>query len=174
MQSHTQTLMAPAAFARRDQAEAVIRDLRAIGFTDEELGVAAPETLIHESADDVGFEEVRGVGAGFLIGVPAGALVGIGIGALIVGGFGPLGLAGILASAGSGALWGLFFGGFAGLLLKIRQEEEEEEQPAFPLREHDILLVVRAGDRLERVHDIVLRDGGRCFCAIDRAQRAAA
>jgi hypothetical protein len=94
--------------------------------------------------------------------------------ALIAGGLGPLGLGGILASAAGGALWGIFFGGFAGLVAKVHQEEEEAHWTEIPLSHEDILLVVRAGARGPQVHDIVRKHGGRCFCVLDRVARPTA
>jgi hypothetical protein len=166
-------ILVPAAFARRDQAEAAIDELRDLGLTDEELGVAVPEAVLRETLEDIaGTGEMKGTVAGFLIGAPVGSLAGIGLAALVVGGLPALGVGGILAAAHVGAVWGMIYGGYAGLLARVHQEEEQWTE--IPLSHEDILLVVRAGERAQQVHDIVVKHGGRCFCVLHRLARPAA
>lgn len=168
----------PAVFGSRGQAEAAIQELRRLGLTDQEIGVAVPDPVHHRLAeqivgheDIVGEEEIKGAAAGFILGAPVGALAGIALSALVVGGLAPLGLGGILAGAYAGAVWGVVLGAEAGLTAKVRTEEEVAHWSEIPLSHTDILVVVRAGRLAREAHDIALRHGGRCFCLLDRIGR---
>jgi hypothetical protein len=171
----------PGVFSHRTQAEAAIAELRTLGFTDEQLGVAVPDALYHglgaaqrvEDQDIMGEEEVKGTISGFILGAPLGSLAGVALAALTFGGLGPLGVGGILLGAGTGALWGMMLGAEAGLLAKVHSEEEEPHWSEIPLSHTDILIMVQARDRVAAVHEVIVRHGGRCFCALDRLQRPA-
>lgn len=162
--------LVPAVFTRRAQAEAAVEGLRRIGFSDEDLGVAVPGAELPMPEDLVDVEEAKGLGKGILLGAPLGSLAGIALGALVLG---RLGLGGILIGAAQGALWGLILGGYTGLLARIHRKEDEPHWTDIPLSHEDILVVVRAGDRVRDVHDVVERHGGRCFCFLEHLQHAA-
>jgi hypothetical protein len=169
-----------AVFTHRDQAEAAIEELRGLGLTDQEIGVAVPDPVHHQLTEQlaghedlVGEEEWKGAARGLIMGAPLGALAGTALFALMFGGFGPLGLGGILAGAGAGALWGMFLGAEGELAVKIHSEEEAPHWSTIPLGQTDILLTVRAGKQAAAVHDVMIRHHGRCFCALDRLRSPA-
>jgi hypothetical protein len=160
-----------ATFRGRAAAEAAIHDLRELGLADEQFGVAIPDPLTHEltdAQDIVGHDELAGAARGFFLGAPIGSLAGIALSLLAVGGVGTLGLGGILAIAGAGAFWGMVLGAEAGLIARVRHDEEETRWSEIPLRPGDILVAVSAGAWSAGVHDIIIRRGGRWVGATRR------
>jgi hypothetical protein len=167
--------LVPAVFSTRAAAEAAIGELRQLGLTAEHVGVAVPDPVHHGLArheDLVGQKELEGASAGFILGAPLGAIAGIALTALVVGGLGPLGLGGILVAGGVGAIYGVVLGSEAGLIARVRAEEEAPPHwSEIPLSQTDILVVARAGDRSTEAHGIMVRHGARCFCLLDRLER---
>jgi len=152
-----------ATFRGRAAAEAAIHELRELGLADEQIGVAIPDPVTHELADAqdiVGHDELAGAARGFFLGAPIGSLAGIALSLLVVGGVGTLGLGGILALAGVGTFWGMVLGAEAGLIARVRHDEEEIRWSEIPLGPDDVLVAVSAGTRSAEVRDAVIRGGG--------------
>ena len=157
-------------FPGRASAEAAIHELRGLGLTDQQFGIAVPDPVTHELADEhdiVGQDEFEGTARGFLVGAPIGALAGIALSFIAIGGLGTLGLGGILSVAGAGAVWGMVLGAEAGLIARVRHDEEEDHWSQIRLRPGEILVVLKAGERAPEVFDIVGRHGGHCVGASD-------
>jgi hypothetical protein len=162
-----------ATFRGRASAEAAIHDLRGLGLTDEQFGVAVPDPVTHELADTddiVGQDELAGAARGFVLGAPIGSLAGIALSLLAVGGVGTLGLGGMLAIAGAGAFWGMVLGAEAGLIARVRHDEEEIRWSEIPLSPGDILVAVNAGAWSAEVHNIVIGHGGRWVQTVNRGE----
>jgi hypothetical protein len=173
--------LVPAVFSSRAQVETALLELRGLGLSDAQLGVAVPDPVNHRldeevagHADILGEEEIKGAATGFILGASLGSIAGVGLMALAVGGLGPLGVGGILAGAGFGAVWGMGLGATAGLAAKVHSEEEVSHWSEIPLSHTDILVLVRAGDKAAEAHDVMVRHGGRCFCRLDRVDRSSA
>ena len=152
-----------ATFRGRAAAEAAIHDLRELGLADEQIGVAIPDPVTNEltdAQDIVGHDELAGAARGFFLGAPIGSLAGIALSLLVVGGVGTLGLGGILALAGVGAFWGMVLGAEAGLIARVRHDEEETRWSEIPLGPDDILVAVSAGTWSAEVRDIIIHRGG--------------
>jgi hypothetical protein len=151
-----------AMFHGRAAAEAAIHDLRELGMADEQIGVALLDPVTHEltdAQDIVGHDELAGATRGFFLGAPIGSLAGIALSLLVVGGVGTLGLGGILALAGVGAFWGIVLGAEAGLIARVRHDEEEIRWSEIPLGPDDVLVAVSAGTRSAEVRDTISRGG---------------
>jgi hypothetical protein len=160
-------------FPGRASAEAAIQELRGLGLTDQQFGVAVPDPVTHELADEhdiVGQDELEGTARGFLLGAPIGALAGIALSFMAIGGLGTLGLGGILSVAGAGAVWGMVLGAEAGLIARVRHDEEEDRWSGIQLRPGEIPVVLKAGERAPEAFDIVSRHGGHCVRASNRGK----
>ena len=152
-----------ATFRGRAAVETAIHDLREVGLADEQIGVAIPDPVTREltdAQDIVGHDEFVGAARGFFMGAPIGSLAGIALSLLVVGGVGTLGLGGILALAGVGTFWGMVLGAEAGLIARVRHDEEEIRWSEIPLGPDDLLVAVSAGAWSAEVRDIIVRRGG--------------
>lgn len=161
----------PAVFGSKEQAEAAIADLRKHGFSDDDIGIAVPQPGKYALPDEEEAGETwKGFVKGAALGAPIGALAGFALFSLVVPGGAAVGLGGALLFAlRDGALWGAALGGGLGLYSKIRWNPEEDRWCEIQLGGNDVLVVVRAGQRLEEARHILERHGARCF--LDAAKR---
>jgi hypothetical protein len=128
-------------FDDRATAEAVIKDLKKVGVSDEHISYVATSheqqtTVTNEGARSSKAESAgRGAGAGAATGAVIGTVAGLavaagvlpGVGALLVAGplAAALGLTGAAATATAGALTGAAAGGLIGGLAQLGIEDEE-------------------------------------------------
>jgi hypothetical protein len=145
-------------FTDRADAEQAINDLRAAGFTGDQIGVALRDrSAQNELVEDTGTHAAEGATAGALGGGLLGGLTGflIGIGALAIPGIGPVvaggalatafGVAGGTAVAGAGI--GAAAGGIVGGLVGMGIPEDEARHFETGFRSGGTLVTVKAGDR---------------------------
>jgi hypothetical protein len=149
-----------AAFADRAAAQAAVRELKAAGFRDDEIGVAGRDTEHDPSLDQAtGSHVAEGAGVGAAAGAGVGALWALGIAAGILPGIGPVIagglLASLLASAGGGAVVGSVLGALIGL--GIPEEEASYYESAF--KAGNTLVTVCAPGRALEARDILNRNG---------------
>ena len=144
-------------FARRADAESAIRDLKSAGFTDDQIGVAVPETLRADSAGG-GATAGEGAVAGALSGGIVGGLIGL-LGSILVPGLGPLVVGGVLASALTGAGIGAATGGLVGALMGLGIPEEDARHFDQGLRAGGALVTVGAGRRTDEALRVLQRHG---------------
>ncbi|HXE56620.1 MAG TPA: hypothetical protein VNK43_01350 [Gemmatimonadales bacterium] len=158
-------------FPDRTGAEAAIRALKSVGFTDAEIGVALRDRdergeLIQEAGGTkVGQRAATGAVSGGVLGGVLGLLVGVG--ALAIPGIGPVVAGGALASAfgvvggtaAAGAGIGAATGGILGALIGMGIPEEEARRFETGVRAGGILLTVRAGGRSAEAAEIMERYG---------------
>jgi hypothetical protein len=134
-----------ALFRDRSAAEGAIRDLKAAGFTNEQIGVATQDQIGSPSEKAVGTtgdEQVAdGATAGVLTGGIVGGLVGL-ISSLLVPGVGPLVVGGVLASFLTGMGIGAAGGGLIGALVGMGVPESDAQYFNAGLREGRTLLTV--------------------------------
>src|SRR5690242_16066049 len=113
-------------FARRRDADAAIRDLKAAGFTDDQVGVALQNR--EEQGDllepPTRAKEAEAAAAGAVSGGLVGGLIGL-LGSLLVPGVGPILVGGILASMLTGAGTGAATGGIIGALMGLGVPEPD-------------------------------------------------
>jgi len=167
-------------FARRDEADAAIRDLKAAGFTDGQVGVALQDRveqgdLLESSATS----EAEGAATGAVSGGIVGGLIGL-LGSLLIPGVGPILVGGVLASTLAGAGIGAATGGVIGALMGMGVPETDARHFDQGLRAGNALVTVNAGPRTEEALAILERNGmdfgpsgAARYRAFDRADAAA-
>ena len=163
-------------FARRRDADAAIRDLKAAGFGDDQVGIALQD---REEQGDLleppGAKEAEGAAAGAVSGGLIGGLIGL-LGSLLVPGVGPIVVGGILASTLTGAGIGAATGGIIGALMGLGVPEPDARHFDQGLRLGSTLVTVDAGLRTPEALMILDRhgmdfgpSGTERFAAFDRA-----
>jgi len=163
-------------FARRRDAESAIHDLKAAGFTDDQVGVALQD---REEQGDLleppRAKEAEGAAAGAVSGGLVGGLIGL-LGSLLVPGVGPLVVGGVLASMFAGAGIGAATGGIIGALMGLGVPEVDARHFDHGLRLGSTLVTVDAGPRTSEALMILDRhgmdfgpSGTERFAAFDRA-----
>jgi hypothetical protein len=161
-----------ATFATRREADAAVRDLRAAGFSDAQIGVMAQSNEERDRPNKSGipndptesrWEEGSGIGAA------TGAAAGVGLGLAVAAGLlpplGPLiaggALVALLASAGAGATVGTVVGGLIGLGIPEDEATYYEDE----LKSGRTLVTVHADDdefgRSADASELLARHGGR-------------
>ena len=163
-------------FARRRDAEAAIRDLKAAGFRDDQVGVALQDK--EEQGDlleSTGAKEAEAAAAGAVSGGLVGGLIGL-LGSLLVPGVGPIMVGGVLASTLTGAGIGAATGGIIGALMGLGVPEPDARHFDQGLRLGSTLVTVDAGPRTSDALMILDRhgmdfgpSGAERFAAFDRA-----
>jgi uncharacterized protein (TIGR02271 family) len=144
------------------RAERAIRDLKAAGFTDSQIGVLMQDrTKERRLAEDTGTKAGESAAAGAIGGGALGGVVGLlaGIGALVIPGIGPIVAGGALASTLAGAGIGAAAGGIIGALIGMGIPEDEARYYERGLREGGILVTVDAGPRAAEARQMLLNAG---------------
>jgi hypothetical protein len=151
-------------FNDRRHAEAAIRDLKAAGFTDEQIGVALQSTegeahivgdpQVGEGESHSGEYAAKGAVSGGVL----GGLVGL-LGSLLVPGLGAVVVGGVLASTLTGAGLGAAAGGIIGALTGMGVSEQDAKHFDLGLRAGGTLVAVGAGNRTDQALAILQRHG---------------
>ena len=168
-----------ALFSSRSEAEDAIRELKAAGFANEQIGVAtqdkAGSDLKRKSATergptDVDEEEIgkileqtatgmaEGASVGAITGGVIGGLVGL-VSSLLLPGVGPVVVGGVLASTLLGAGLGAATGGLIGALVGMGVPEEDARYFDAGFRQGGTLVTVDAGDSTPEALAILQRRG---------------
>jgi hypothetical protein len=146
------------------QAATIANDLKAAGFTPNEISVLFPDKtgtrdFAHEQHTKAPEGATVGGGSGAVLGGAVGWLLGIG--ALAIPGLGPFIAAGpimaLLAGAGAGAA----AGGVVGALIGLGMPELEAKRYEGKIRDGNILISVHTEDSeaRSRAKEILQRDG---------------
>ena len=130
---------------RQEQAEMIVTQLQAGGFTNNDISVLFPDQqgtkdFAHEHNTKAPEGAVAGAGAGGVLGGTLGLLAGIG--ALAIPGLGPFIAAGPLLAALSGAAAGATVGGITGALVGLGIPEVEAKRYEGKLKAGNILIAV--------------------------------
>jgi hypothetical protein len=156
----------------RDEGQAcqIIENLRAAGFSNNDISVLLPDTnstrqFAHEKGTKAPEGAATGAGTGGVVGGVLGWLVGIG--ALAIPGLGPFVAAGPLMAALSGVAVGGVAGGLIGTLVGMGIPEYEARRYESRLREGRILLAVHSenSDQTKKVKEIFERGGAEDIAA---------
>ena len=148
-------------FDDRSDAELAAQDLRANGFTDDQIGYAWRDDKgkTHAEGNKSGEMAASGAGTGVVLGGIIGAAA-----ALLIPGVGPVVSGGLLATAlaggATGAVAGGVAGGISGALLGLGVPEVEAKYYDEQVRDGRTLMTVRADDRYSDASDIVRRRNG--------------
>lgn len=157
-ESTSRTLVA--LFADRAAAERAIEDLRAAGFTGDDIGVAMRDRGDAEAlAEDASVTTASGAAAGALSGGLVGGLIGL-LGSLLVPGVGPVVVGGVLGSTLVGAGAGAATGGIIGALIGMGVSAEDARHFEAGVREGRVLVTVNARNRLDEAIGVLRRQGG--------------
>jgi uncharacterized protein (TIGR02271 family) len=151
-------------FHDNTQAERAIRDLKAAGFADRQIGVLMQDqNQQRELAENTGTKAEEGAATGAVSGGVLGGIVGLlaGIGALAIPGIGPIIAGGALASTLAGAGIGAAAGGLVGALIGMGIPEEDARYYEGGLKEGGILVTVEAGANAERARRVLLEAGAQ-------------
>lgn len=150
----------------RDEGQAcrIIENLRAAGFSNNDVSVLLPDTnSTREFAYAKGTKAPEGAATGAGTGGVLGGVLGwlVGIGALAIPGLGPFVAAGPLMAALSGAAVGGAAGGLIGTLVGMGIPEYEAKRYESRLREGRILMAVHAesSDQTKQAKEIFERGG---------------
>ena len=114
-----------------DQTETIVKDLKEVGFTNNDISVLFPDkTTTKDFAHEKHTKAPEGAAIGGSVGLGTGAVIGLlaGIGALAIPGVGPLIAAGPIMGALSGAAVGAATGGLAGALIGLGIPEYEAKR----------------------------------------------
>ncbi len=148
-------------FERWLQASRAVRELRRLGFREDQIGVVIPDGFGQEleAADDAAefalFVRTTGVVGGAILGGMSGAVVGG-----LVPGVGSVFGAGVMATALSGAAAGAVAGGLVSALLDIGLPEEAAEFCDEQVRARRILVTVVSPDRHKEACRVLANWGG--------------
>jgi hypothetical protein len=163
-------------FARRPDAEGAIRDLKAAGFRDDQVGVALQDQQEQgDLLESTGAKEAEAAAAGAVSGGLVGGLIGL-LGSLLIPGVGPIVVGGVLASTLTGVGIGAATGGIIGALMGLGVPEPDARHFDQGLRLGSTLVTVDAGPRTSEALMILDRhgmdfgpSGTERFAAFDRA-----
>jgi hypothetical protein len=132
-------------FNNRRHAAAAIRDLKAAGFNDEQIGDAMQDVgEQRELMDSTSSNAAAGAAKGAVSGGVVGGLIGL-LGSLLVPGVGPIIVGGVLASTLAGAGIGAATGGLIGALIGLGVPEEDARHFDQGIRSGGTLVTVDAG-----------------------------
>jgi hypothetical protein len=149
---------------REAQAEHIVANLRAAGFSNNDISALFPDKsgtrdFAHEQHTKAPEGATAGAATGGVLGGTLGWLVGIG--ALSLTGLGPLIAAGPIVAALSGAAVGAGVGGLTGALVGMGIPEYEAKRYEGKVREGNILISVHAEDSDQRaLAKTILENGG--------------
>jgi hypothetical protein len=156
------------------QAQALVGELRTIGFSPNDISVLLPDTggtrdFAHENNTKAPEGAVTGVSAGGALGGTLGLLAGIG--ALAIPGLGPFIAAGPLMAALSGAAVGAAVGGVTGALVGMGIPEIEAKQYEGKIKSGNILVAVHTedGKEADRAKDVYKRLGATDVSSLSEA-----
>ncbi|HEV7282341.1 MAG TPA: YsnF/AvaK domain-containing protein [Pirellulaceae bacterium] len=150
-------------FEDRTKAQHAIQELKRMGFTDQQIGVASQgehkNELVHANHDEHGNHAGAGAAAGVAGGLGVGALWGLGIIAGVLPAIGPVIAGGVLASIAASAAAGAAAGGLVGALVGMGVPNDEAEYYENEFRQGRTIVTVQSGDRFDEVRGVMRRFG---------------
>lgn len=151
-------------FEDRAFAQRAIDELRASGFSDEQIGYAAREEQVLEGTNrDLAAGTVEGetqeeTTKGVVVGGVAGGVLGAVV-ALLLPGIGPVLAGGVLLGILSGAAVGGAAGGLIGALMSMGIPEDEAQRYSKHVEVGRIIVTVAADGRAKDALEILRRNG---------------
>lgn len=138
-------------------AQAAIRDLKAAGFTEDQIGIAAQDREGAFQEQTEGNKAGTGAAVGATAGLGAGALWGLGIVAGVLPAIGPVIAGGALAAIAASAAGTAAAGGVVGALIGLGIPEEEAEYYHGEFERGRTIVTVKAtgadADKARRIMD---------------------
>lgn len=164
-------------FADQPAAERGIQALKAVGFSEQQIGVAVRDEMQQqELTDGTGAQVAEGATKGAMGGGVLGGVVGLlaGVGALVIPGIGPIIAGGALASTLAGAGIGAAAGGLIGALAGMGVPEEDARHFERGFQQGGTLVTVEAGSEAELARQALLGSGadlGPAYSDLARAPK---
>ena len=143
-------------------AERGIQALKAAGFDEQQIGVAARDKQQQQDlTEGTGAQAAEGAATGAVSGGVLGGVVGLlaGVGALAIPGIGPIVAGGALASTLAGAGIGAAAGGIIGALAGMGVPEENARHFERGFKEGGVLVTVAAGPDADLAREALLAGG---------------
>jgi len=162
VRSMTERMTVVGVFSNAREAQAAIRDLKAAGFRDDEIGVVGPgdnDTTASKSVDG-GTHAAEGAAAGVATGAGVGALWAIGIAAGLLPAIGPIVAGGILGSLLASAAGGAAVAGLAGALVGLGIPEDEASYYENEFKSGRTVVTVKTTTRQDDARRILGRHSG--------------
>lgn len=150
-------------FEDERDAQDAIRDLKADGFGETHIGLAAQSRETTAVFTD---GSAKTAAAGAVAGLGTGALWGLGIVAGILPGIGPAIAGGTLAAIVSSAAVGAAAAGLGGAFVGLGISDEDAEHYENEFKSGKIVVTVRAGDRADTALAIMERYRAASKCPI--------
>jgi hypothetical protein len=150
-------------FDSHTRAQAAVNDLRSLGFSEAQIGVASKrDSKISGATDTPDADENAAAGAttGAAMGLGAGALWGMGILAGVLPAIGPVIAGGTLAALAASAATGAAAGGLAGALLGMGMSDDDVKYYDSEFTRGRVIVTVDAGARSVEAQEVVARHGG--------------
>jgi uncharacterized protein (TIGR02271 family) len=149
-------------FQDQPSAEAAIQRLKAVGFSEDQIGVAVRDREQQQAlTEGTGTQASEAAAKGAVGGGVVGGVIGLlaGVGALVIPGVGPIIAGGALASTLAGAGIGAAAGGLLGALVGMGVPEEDARHFERGFQEGGILVTVQAGARAEEARQALSQGG---------------
>ena len=150
-------------FDSHTQAQAAVSELRSMGFTESQIGVASKSGSDVAGAHDTTDTEenaASGAATGAAMGLGAGALWGLGIIAGVLPAIGPVIAGGTLAAIAASAATGAAAGGLAGALVGMGVSDDDVKYYDTEFTRGRTIVTVDAGARAVEAESVVSRHGG--------------
>jgi len=151
-------------FEDRSDAEAAIREMKAYGVYENDIGMVVRHASGREYSDppasDAGTKAVEGAAVGAAAGAGVGALWALGIAANVLPVIGPVVSGGLLAAILASAAGGAATAGLVGALIGLGIPEEEASFYESELKAGRTIVTVRAPDHSNEIYDIIHRHNG--------------
>jgi len=149
-------------FEDQPSAEQAIQQLKAAGFSEQQIGVAVRDRDQQQSlTENTGTQAAEGATKGAVGGGVLGGVIGLlaGVGALAIPGIGPIIAGGALASTLAGAGIGAAAGGLMGALVGMGIPEEDARHFEQGFQQGGVLVTVQAGARGEDARSVLEQSG---------------
>ncbi len=149
-------------FTSQSQARSAVDELRRLGFTESQIGVASKREHLPGSSQETDAVDSTTAGAttGAAVGIGAGTLWGLGILAGVLPAIGPVIAGGTLAALVGSAATGAAAGGLGGALLGMGLTEEDAGYYDAELTNGRVIVTVDAGSRVKTAEQVILDHGG--------------
>lgn len=149
-------------FDTHARAQQAVSELRNVGFTDDQIGVAARSRATQADRTGTLGDDYSGEGtaAGIAAGAGVGVLWGLGIAAGVMPVIGPAIAGGTLAAILSSAAAGAAIAGLAGALIGMGIPKEEAEYYQREFEAGRVVVTVAAEGREAEARLIIQRNGG--------------
>jgi len=141
-------------FDNEKDAQEAVRNLRAAGFDETQIGVASKT---HYDTSILGDETEKTAAVGAAAGLGAGTLWGLGVLAGVLPGIGTAIAGGTLAVLLSNAAVGAVAAGLGGALIGLGVADEDAKDYESEFNAGKTIVTVKAGDRLDAATSILTR-----------------